>query len=101
MGVTSRISGDRKQLKILVEGRFDFASHDAFRDAYTKVEPLPREITIDLHKAEYMDSAALGMLLMLRERAGGDQARIHIEGAGPTVRDILRVARFDQLFQIR
>ncbi len=101
MGIRSNISSDGKRLQIDIDGRFDFASHDAFRAAYHDLDSLPREIHVDLRKAEYMDSAALGMLLMLRERAGGDAARIEIIDPPPAVRDILQVARFDQLFRIR
>jgi anti-anti-sigma factor len=55
---------------------------------------------VDLQATDYMDSSALGMLLVLRERAGGDRAQIRIVNCKPEIRRILDIARFGQLFQI-
>ncbi len=50
--------------------------------------------------AEYMDSSALGMLLLLRERAGGDNAQIDIVNCNPGPEKILKAANFNRLFNI-
>jgi anti-anti-sigma factor len=47
---------------------------------------------------DYMDSAALGMLLQFKEHLGGDGIRITILTRQGAVSDILRVSRFDKLF---
>ncbi|MBV8658172.1 MAG: anti-anti-sigma factor, partial [Burkholderiales bacterium] len=47
---------------------------------------------------DYMDSAALGMLLLLRERFG-DRPIILAHARG-TVRAVIDVANFDRLFQL-
>ena len=47
-----------------------------------------------------MDSSALGMLLLLRERAGGDRAAIEITHCSPEIRKIFAVSNFDRLFKI-
>ena len=47
-----------------------------------------------------MDSAALGMLLQLREHAGNNKSAVRLRNAQPTIKDILAVAHFDQLFTI-
>ena len=47
-----------------------------------------------------MDSSALGMLLQLKEHAGGSQRSLQIKNANPAIKDILGVANFDQLMQI-
>ena len=49
---------------------------------------------------EYMDSSALGMLLLLREHCGGDKRRIIIRNASATVDKIMRIANFDKLFEM-
>jgi anti-anti-sigma factor len=51
---------------IKVKGRFDFSCHASFREAYAKA-PDGCEFVVDMEEASYMDSAALGMLLLLRE----------------------------------
>ncbi len=58
-------------LTIHVEGRFDFNCHQQFRRAYEGAAAGSyTEYVVDLRGTEYIDSAALGMLLVLRESAG-------------------------------
>ena len=55
---------------------------------------------VDLSATEYLDSSALGMLLLLREHAGGESSNIRISKASPEVKKILDVANFEKLFNI-
>ena len=86
-----------------MNGRFDFSAHRVFKDAY---EPLLLENdhkTLDINLAEvtYMDSSALGMLLLLRERAQVDGKEIVLSQINSTVLQILDIANFRKLFTIR
>jgi anti-anti-sigma factor len=101
MIISPTLSPDGKELKIKVRGRFDFSIQRAFRDSYAKVDPRQVRIIIDLSETEYMDSSALGMLLVLRERAGGDQAEITLAGCHDDIQQILEVSRFQELFEIK
>ena len=58
-------------------------------------------MVIDLSKLEYIDSAGLGILLSVREGAMGHGKRITIAGAVDSVREILDIASFGSLFDIR
>jgi anti-anti-sigma factor len=49
---------------------------------------------------DYMDSSALGMLLLLRERVGNDKAEIAITHCNPEIRKIFKISNFDRLFKI-
>ncbi len=100
MPVTTTILEDGRKVNIRIVGRFDFSAHKDFRSAYTDVDPQRASFFIDLSQAEYLDSAALGMLLVLRERAGGDRANIVIKGCQPGVRQIMEITRFGELFKI-
>ncbi|MCY1445193.1 STAS-domain containing protein [compost metagenome] len=55
---------------------------------------------VDLKGATYLDSSALGMLLLLRDHAGGEQAQISLIHCNPDVRKILSISNFEQLFSI-
>jgi anti-anti-sigma factor len=55
---------------------------------------------IDLQHTDYMDSSALGMLLVLREHAGSGSASVAITRCKPEVRKILQIANFERLFDI-
>lgn len=100
MSITYSVSDDGQHVKIRVVGRFDFSSHQEFRDAYSHVEPSRASFTVDLSQTEYLDSAALGMLLVLRERAGGEKADIVLTGCNPSVQQIMDITRFERLFKI-
>lgn len=71
MTITSEVSSDGLQVSIKVHGRFDFTAHQSFREACDRVPRGQANYLIDMSQADYIDSAALGMLLLLREQAGG------------------------------
>lgn len=100
MAITSQPSTDGQELTIQVQGRFDFGAHQEFRNAYERVNVTPRRYVVDLKDATYLDSSALGMLLLLRDHAGGDDAQIRLVNCSPDVRKILAISNFEQLFQI-
>jgi anti-anti-sigma factor len=102
MGIKGSVQSDGKTLKIDIDGRFDFTLHKEFRDVYTNTNARNTisHYVIDLSSTNYMDSSALGMLLLLREYAGGESARIDVTGCNPEIREILEISNFDRLFKI-
>tara|TARA_Y100001934_G_C12247735_1_gene723509 strand:+ start:412 stop:717 length:306 start_codon:yes stop_codon:yes gene_type:complete len=100
MAVTSELSGDGTTLTIKISGRFDFSSHQDFRKAYESASQPNLGFVIDMSNAEYLDSSALGMLLLMREHAGGDKADIRISNCRPQIKNILKVANFAKLFKV-
>lgn len=89
------------ELTIKIQGRFDFSAHQEFRDAYEKVSDEPKNYVVDMKETTYLDSSALGMLLLLRDHAGGDNSSIEIVNCNPDVKKILTISNFEQLFTIR
>ncbi len=100
MSIQTRTSTDGSELRIAIHGRFDFDQHQDFRSAYRDTRGTGMRYVIDLSQTEYMDSSALGMLLLLREHAGGDSADVRIVGASGGVRKVLDIANFGRLFTI-
>lgn len=100
MSVSTYFNPEHNLLEIQVDGRFDFSLHRAFRDAYEKVDLSKARVVIDLTRTQYLDSSALGMLLVLRERCGGDRADIVLRGAHAGIQQVLSVSRFQHLFKI-
>ncbi|MGB4484068.1 MAG: STAS domain-containing protein [Pseudomonas veronii] len=100
MSVESEVSLDGKTLTIAIKGRFDFGSHQAFRDAYERFYKVPQVYIVDLKETTYMDSSALGMLLLLRDHAGGDNSEVRVINSSSDVRKILAISNFDKLFDI-
>lgn len=100
MSVVTEVSPDGQKLTISVKGRFDFGKHQEFRKSYESVEPEPKSYELDLKETTYLDSSALGMLLLLRDHAGGDDSRIRVVNPNSDVRKILAISNFDKLFDI-
>jgi anti-anti-sigma factor len=98
MALVTRTSLDGKVVTIDISGRFDFSMHQEFRQVYEQDRGGTTQYLINLRQTEYMDSSALGMLLLLREHAGGDRANIKIMHCQPEVKKILSIANFHHLF---
>jgi len=100
MQITISSSGDQAALKL--SGRFDFNDHRALKSSY---EPLLQQgeiktIEINLAAIDYIDSSALGMLMLLRERAQAVGKTVLLSQPKQTVAQILEIANFSKLFTI-
>jgi len=100
MSVNASLGNGGRELVIRVDGRFDFSAHQEFRDAYEHRDGVAA-YTVDLGGATYLDSSALGMLLLLRDHAGGDSSEIRITNCNDDVKKILTISNFEQLFTIQ
>jgi len=101
MSVQASVAANGTELTIRVDGRFDFSAHQEFREAYETVTGDISQFVVDLGSTSYLDSSALGMLLLLRDHAGGDTAQVKIVNCNDDVRKILTIANFEQLFTIQ
>ena len=99
MGIDMTVSADGTSVTIAVSGKFDFQLYDDFRASCDATAGEGVAYTVDLSATDYLDSSALGMLLLLREHAGGDASDIEITRASDEVRKILAVANFSRLFR--
>ncbi len=99
MTISSSVSGD--ELTISIQGRFDFSAHQDFRRSYEELDAQPVNYCIDMRDTTYLDSSALGMLLLLRDHAGGDTAAVKIVNCSSDVKKILTISNFEQLFTIQ
>jgi len=100
MSVTSSISGNK--LTIGISGRFDFSVHKDFRAAIDSIAGNNiSSATVDMRTTEYIDSSALGMLLMLKSKMGDSKEAISIINSNPDVKKIFEIANFAQLFDLR
>ena len=94
---TGGAGGEPVTLRVV--GRFDFSMNAEFRKAY-ETFPAGTPFVVDFGRTEYLDSSALGMLLLLRRHAGDTPAAVRLTNASPTTTRVLSIARFDQLFRV-
>lgn len=87
---------------IKLEGRFDFNAHREFREAVEKaMQPDGiKDIHVDLGNVAYLDSSALGMLLMLRDKAHAKSRTVTLANCRGSVKQVLEIANFGKLFII-
>ncbi len=100
MAVDTRLDSTSKTLTINISGRFDFGINQEFRKATEEVSNTVKVIVVDLARVDYLDSSALGMLLVLRDKVGESKAAVSIKNSKPDVRKILEIANFDKLFTV-
>lgn len=103
MTMQINVSNAGDSVTIAMIGRFDFNAHREFRNA--SEEALKGggsgEILVDMDKVEYLDSSALGMLLLLREKANSSNRKLALLNCHGIVQQVLEVANFNKLFTIR
>ena len=102
MSITANVSDDGNTLTIAIEGRFDASVLDDFRKCYEESESsAASEYVVDFNDTMYLDSSALGMLLVLRDYAGGDEYDIKIINCSDEIKKIFTISNFSQLFDIQ
>jgi len=99
MSVIQNYDSSANKLVIRINGSFNFNLHAAFRETYRNIEAEKKpEVIVDMQNADYMDSSALGMLLLLDEHFNGQT--IKIEHCSEYIKQVLQVANFDKKFKI-
>lgn len=92
-----------KAARINMQGRFDFQVHREFKDAYAPLldNPDVQEIEVEMSQVNYLDSSALGMLMLLNERAKAVSKPVALLNTSGVVSQVLGVANFSKIFRIK
>jgi anti-anti-sigma factor len=100
MLTSTLIHGGRAVVRL--QGRFDFSAHRSFRDCCGVLleSGEVRELDLDMGGVEHIDSAALGMLLLLKERADAASKPVALHNCKGAVRQVLDIANFSKIFSI-
>ena len=99
MPVIQKLDSSGRKLLITINGPFNFSEHNAFRDAYKNVDPKSvSSVSVDLQNTDYIDSSALGMLLLLDEHFA--DSRIDVIRCSEYSKQVLEIAKFDLKFNI-
>lgn len=97
MPITATTSFD--SVTIAISGRFDFSQNEAFRRAY-EAHAAGTRFIVDMARVQYVDSSALGMLLLLRRHAGNTKEGVSLINSSKDVARVLEIARFNQMFTV-
>ena len=101
MAITTQISNDNSEVKLKINGRFDFDSHEDFGCALEHTKKYPHaKYVLDFCDVESIDSSALGMLLLLRDALGGESASLEIIRCQPDILEEFKIVNFFKMFKI-
>lgn len=100
MNITSKQVGAETILELA--GRFDFNAHRDFRNGYEVAlkNPSTKTINLNMARVDYLDSSALGMLLLLNEKARTANIEIVLSACPQNIKTIIEVANFSKIFKM-
>lgn len=85
--------------EVLVSGSFTFRDHDTFFEIVAMIKTgYDKHIVLNMADCDFLDSAALGMLVIAHDEAVAKKVLLTIKGAQGKVKDVLYAARFDTLY---
>lgn len=101
MIIDTHTEGSRARL--VLNGRFDFNSHMMFNQTTDSLlrEAGIKELELDFDQVKYIDSSAMGMLLLLKERAKGASKSITLLNCKGSVAQVFELSNFRRLFTIK
>ena len=87
--------------QVALSGEFTFSDHVSFKELVSRLlEAKQSQIVIDLTKLNFIDSAGLGMLLLVREEAGKANGKVVLRGPHGQVKRMFDVTKFNTLFSV-
>lgn len=100
MQIKKSINGDTTTFTF--SGKFTFADHQSFRAVIDSVKNREaRVVTIDFTNVDFLDSAALGMLLVAREEAQKASVEFILQNAVGHVKKMFELSDFGSMFNIK
>ncbi len=86
---------------VKLPSKFDYAYHKYFNETCGLLinSDDTTEIVLDFILVEYMDSSALGMLVMMQKKASNAHKKIKIKNAKGAIEEILRMANIQKLIE--
>ncbi len=101
MTIAIAVDEEKSIVNVSISGRFDFSQHEEFKRVLdlTKTKSLTKYV-IDLSQVDEIDSSAIGMILLLRDMAGGDQSNVELTHIRPSIKDELEIAQIYKLVKV-
>ncbi len=97
--MTPRLTISGARATITLTGKFDFHSRQPFNQALEKaLASQAREVVIHLGEVSYLDSSALGLLLVTQDKAKTAGKTLLLGGVQGAVKQVLEIANFHKRF---
>jgi anti-anti-sigma factor len=94
-----KVTGD--QMVVTIDGRITDRDHGSFRSIIELIKGGQlKRVTLSLAGAEFIDSAGLGMFLLLRDAAAERKTEVVLAGAQGQVLRLIEASKFGSLFKV-
>lgn len=88
-------------LKVELSGSFTFSDNQEFRELLKRINEKPdQKVIFELSRLEFVDSAALGMLLLLRDASETKGIKIELHNPQGQTKKMFDLSNFSALFSI-
>lgn len=85
---------------IRLPAQFTYSYHKEFMEACNSLLTGENSrLELDFSRVEYLDSSALGMLVLFHKKTQGKNKKIIIKGAKGVAQDVLTIANMQKLFE--
>ena len=99
MEYTKIVDGD--VCKLRMQGKFTFSDHIEFRKILgVLAEGSVKSMEIDMSGVEFVDSAALGLLLLVRDETEKKSVQLTLLKPQGQVQKMFKISRFYELFRV-
>ncbi len=89
------------QMEIDLRGRLTFSDYSVFREISDHLNQFtPKSCLLDLKDLEFIDSAGLGMLLIVRDKVVAKNGTVALKNSQGQVKKMLTLGNFESLFTI-
>jgi anti-anti-sigma factor len=82
---------------VLLSGRLDALQVDRVREEFERVDS---SCNVSFENLDYISSAGLGLLLSVQKRLSSNGDGLTLVGLNKHIREVFRLAGFDQVFEI-
>ena len=87
---------------IYLEGDFTFASRNEFQEvAFLYPNEAITKIIVDIQKLKFMDSSAIGMLLVMHENAKKRGIHVAVVNVGKNIKPLFEKSALGNLFEAK
>ncbi len=94
-------TGDSSQQVLSLAGQIGFNDHRMFQGIIKELRSSgASSCVIDLNALDHIDSAGLGLLIVLNDSGQEEKINIRIRGAHGQVEQMLELTNFDQILNI-
>jgi anti-anti-sigma factor len=86
---------------VSLTGKFTFTDHSIFKNIIDIIKGgQVKALTLDLSALDFIDSAALGMLLIARDESNKNGVTLTLSKPAGHIQKMFKVSKFDTLFTI-